>query len=211
MIYIVSGNDTGKINSYLKKIYNSNFPIVIPSADFDKTVAFEYASSVNLFGEYPIVLIENFLKELGKSFSAKELAVLQESKTVFVFREEKLLVADIKKYSKFGEIKDFSIKEAKPAPKINVFNIADSFARKDKINTWILYREAILTGVSPEEISGLIFWKIKMMLTNGSKSFSSEDLKKLSSLLVELYHKSHKGEVDFPIGLEQFILSSLTK
>ena len=211
MIYIISGNDTVKINSYIKKICNGNLPIQIPQTDLNREKFFEYTESVNLFGEYPIIIIENFLKDFGKDFSAKELEVLKESKTIFIFKEEKLLATGAKRYAKFGEIKDFSIKEVKSTPKINVFNIADSFARRDKINTWILYREAILAGASPEEISGIIFWKIKMMLLSGMKTFSQDELKKMSSSLVELYHLSHRGEVDFVIGLEQFILSTLSK
>ena len=49
------------------------------------------------------------------------------------------------------------------------------------------------------------------MILNGTKFFSKEELKKASSELVSIYHKAHRGEYDFTISLEQFILSSLSK
>lgn len=211
MIYIVFGNDTIKINSYIKKLSGGNLPIRIPTSDLNKEKFFEYAGSINLFGEYPIIVTENFLKESDQSFSTKDLEVLKDSKTIFIFKEDKLLAPEVKKYSKFGEVKDFKVKEVKTISRVDVFGIAESFSRKDKINTWILYQQAILQGVTPEEISGIIFWKVKMMLINGTKVFSGDELKNMSSTLVKLYHQSHRGEVDFVVGLEQFILSTLSK
>jgi DNA polymerase III delta subunit len=128
-----------------------------------------------------------------------------------VFVEEKLLVGEVKKYKKYAVIEDFSIESVKQVSKTNVFGIAEAFSRKDKIGTWVLYRDAISKGVAPEEISGIIFWKIKTMLLNGARVFSVPELKKVSSELVSLYHKAHMGECDFVIGLEQFILSTLNK
>ena len=211
MIYIISGNDATKINSYIKKLSGDNLPLRIPIADLNKEKFFEYAGSINLFGEYPVIVVENFLKGEEQVFSAKEFEVLQDSKTVFIFREDKLLTVESKRYSKYGEVKDFSTKDIKPISRFNVFGIADGFSRGDKINTWVLYQEAISEGITPEEISGMIFWKIKMMITNGTRVFRGDELKKMSGDLVSLYHRAHRGEVDFVIGLQQFILLALSK
>ena len=105
----------------------------------------------------------------------------------------------------------FNIEIKKTIPKINVFGIADAFSNRNKIEAWILYREAVSQGIPPEEISGIIFWKIKTMILSGSKFFSLDELKNNSSELVSLYHNAHRGESDFVIGLEQFILNSLGK
>jgi hypothetical protein len=140
-----------------------------------------------------------------------DLSSLKNSPNNLIFIEDKLPASDIKKYKKYAIIEDFSSPTTKTAPKVNVFGIADAFSRRDKIGTWVLYREAVGEGVPPEEISGIIFWKIKTMMLSGSKIFSLSELKKRSSNLVSLYHKAHKGECDFTIGLEEFILSSLSK
>jgi len=211
MIYILSGNDTKKKNSYLKKLYKNDLPVFIPSKDVNKKELFDQAGSVSLFGGSPIVILENIIKEGNITFSQEDLSILKESETIFIFLEEKLLAPDLKKYKKYATIEDFNIEIKKQTPKINIFGIADAFSNKDKIGAWIIYREAILQGVSPEEISGIIFWKIKTMLLSGTKFFSVDELKNLSSILVSIYHDAHRGEYDFVIGLEQFILSSLSK
>lgn len=209
MIYIVAGSDTKKKNSYLKKLYKDNPPIYVPEKEFTKEILLSHLGSVNLFGEYPIVVFENVLKNL--ELSSREILELRESKTKFVFIEEKILAADKKKWEKNAEIVLYEDVVKKEVPKFNVFAIADSFSKRDKVGTWILYREAVLYGIPTEEISGILFWKIKTMILNGTKMFSEEELKNQSSSLVSLYHDSHLGNIDFVFGLEQFILKSLSK
>lgn len=211
MIYILSGNDTKKKNAYLKKLYGYDSPFLVPGSNLTKEELFDKARSISLFGKSPIVVLENIIKEESVILSQEDIFILRDSPTIFVFLEEKLLTSEIKKYKKYATIEDFSYLEVKKTPKMNVFGIADSFSYKNKIETWILYREAISQGVSPEEISGIVFWKIKTMILTGTKVFSLYELKKLSSEIVSIYHKAHRGECDFTIGLEQFILSSLSK
>ena len=211
MIYILSGNDTKKKNAYLKKLFKSDLPIFVPEKEATKEILFDYALSRNLFGETSVVVFENILKKEDITISPEDLSKLQDSKTVLVFLEGKLLTADVKKYKKYATIEDFNAEAIKQAPKMNVFNIADAFSRRDKIGTWVLYREAVNLGIAPEEISGIIFWKIKSMILTSTKAFSINELMRQSSELVSLYHKAHLGETDFVIGLEQFILSSLNK
>ena len=211
MIYILQGGNTKNKNAFLKKLCKNSLPILLPRLEVSKERLFDYAGSVSLFGDAVIVVIENLIKEEEIVFKEEELNILKESGTIFVFIEEKLLAEGIKKYKKYATIEDFSSPTTKKAPKINVFDLADAYARRDKIGTWILYRGAISAGSVPEEISGIIFWKIKTMLLSGTKFFSKEELKNRSSELVSVYHRAHRGDTDFTIGLEQFILSSLSK
>lgn len=211
MIYILTGNDTKNKNIYLRKLYKEDQPLFVLDIATTKEVLFDYAHSVSLFGGSPIIVVENMIKDEEVKLTAKDIAILSDSITTFIFLEEKLLAADLKKYNKIATIEDFSKKEIKQTPKMNMFDIADAYARRDKIGAWVLYRNAVLTGVSSEEISGIIFWKIKTMILNGTKFFSADELKKRSSELLSIYHKAHRGEGDFVVGLEQFILGSLSK
>jgi hypothetical protein len=211
MIYILSGNDTKNKNVYLKKLDKNNSSILIPDGKITKEELLNYALSVNLFGDSKVIVFENVLKEGDINLSTEEILSLKDSATTFVFLEDKLLALEIKKYKKYAIIEDFNSQIVKQSPKVNVFSIADSFSHKDKIGTWILYREAVSLGIQPEEISGIIFWKIKTMILSGTKFFSIDELKRRSSELISIYHKAHSGEIDFTIGLEQFILSSLNK
>lgn len=210
MIYILLGNDIKKKSTYLIKISEDSSSIFISGVDIKRETIMEYGEVVNLFGNSPTIIVEDLLKSEVK-LSSEDWKILKESKTTFVFLEDKLLASDLNKLKKYANIEDFSTKEVKEKPKFNVFNIAESFARRDKIGTWILYKEALSLGSSPEEISGIIFWKIKTMVMSGNKFFTKDELKICSSNLVSLYHLAHLGKRDFVIGLEQFILSSLDK
>lgn len=211
MIYLFLGNDTKKKNDYLKKLYKNNLPIFVSNSSITKEELFDQAGSVSLFGGSPVVVLDGVIKDGKVDLSKEDISVLKDSETTFVFLEDKLSALDLKKYKNGAIIEDFNIDIKKSVSKINVFGIADAFSNKNKIEAWILYREAVLQGVSPEEISGIIFWKIKTMILSGSKFFSNDELKTDSSELVALYHNAHRGESDFVIGLEQFILKSLNK
>ncbi len=143
--------------------------------------------------------------------SKDDLTFFKDSKTIFIFLEDKLLASEQKKYIKYAQVEKFEEKKIIQVPKVNTFAIADAFARHDKIGTWMLYREAIEAGTSPEAISGILFWKIKTMILEGTKTFSINNLKNQSSAIVSLYHRAHRGESDFTLGLEQFILTTLSK
>ena len=211
MIYIFCGNDSKKINLNINKLTNKKEVILLSSSSVSKEILINYASSTSLFGDVPVIVVENLLNKNEFSFSKIDLSILKESPTIFIFKEDKLLIADEKKYKNYANIERFEIKEIKKSPTINSFAIVDAFAKKDKVGTWILYRQAIDGGLEPEAISGLLFWKIKTMILNGTKIFSTKELQNQSKNIVSLYHRAHKGDTDFIIGLEQFILSSLNK
>lgn len=209
MIYIYSGNDNKNKISSIKKKFSKNEILFLSLSESTPEVVFDYVQSMNLFGISKAIVVENFLA--NQNLSASELLMLQKSDTPFIFLEDKLLAADEKKYKKYTEgIEKFEVKEIKSAPAYNVFAITDAFASKDKISAWSLYLNAIENEAQPEAISGILFWKIKTMLMTGNKNFSKENLKQMSSSLVDIYHRSHVGDMDMKIGLEQFILKSLS-
>ena len=211
MIYILAGKDHKERNKYIQNLHIEGSAIRIPDSDVSKEVVLNYATGLNLFGEASCVIIDGLIGETELNFTEDELKVLQDSKNTFILLEEKILAATEKKYKKFAKIIHFEEKKVTAAPRINTFAIADAFGACDKVKAWILYREAIDAGIEPEPISGILFWKIKTMLLNGTRTFTKDILKKQSSELVSLYHLAHRGEIDFIIGLEQFILSSLSK
>lgn len=210
MIYILAGNDTNKKSDYIIKLAQGGESFFIASNILTKEMIYNYSTNVSIFGDSPIIISENVFTEGVLNFSSDELLSLKDSKTIFIFKEDKMLASDQKKYGKYGEVKIFEDKKSVTSPKFNVFSITDAFASRDKVGTWVLYNNAIENGVEPEAIAGVIFWKIKNMILNGNRQFTKEELKKQSSSIVSLYHLAHRGESDFTIGLEQFILNSLS-
>jgi hypothetical protein len=211
MLYVLVGNDNKKKSAYLKKISRGLSSIILEDEDLNKSNILFSASTKSLFGEKFIFIIEN-INKTDIDFTKNELENLSKSENIFVFLEDKLLASEVNKFKKFATIETFDEKKIADKGKgRESFAVAESFGVKNKFKTWLIYKEIVSRGVSPEEIAGILFWKIKMLMTYPNKNFTKEELKKISSNLVSLYHDAHLGKKDFSIGLEQFILSSLDK
>lgn len=210
MIYFLVGEDLNKKKEHFLKILGENIPFPVGEESFSENSLLEKATTNDLFGGVLFFVLEDFLSK-KIDLSKESLVALSESRNVFIFKEDKILAGDKTKYSKYAKILDCSTKTKSTQIKFNVFSICDAFARRDKIGAWILYNKAVMSGLSSEEISGALFWKIKMIAETGSRFFTDEEIKNMSSSLVSLYHESHLGKKDFQIGLEQFILNNLEK
>lgn len=210
MIYIFSGNDNKSKNSEIKKLFGNKEFFSIKKEESVKEKIFEYSNTKSLFGDSPVVVVENFFDE-KYSFSKKEILDLQKSETVFIFIENSFSSANIKKYEEFAKIFFFEEKKEKKIETNISFEIANAFGVKDKMKAWILFNQAIEKGVEPEQISGILFWKIKSLSESRQNVFSREEIKRSSSLLVSLHHDAHLGKKDFVVGLEQYLLFVLSK
>jgi hypothetical protein len=112
--------------------------------------------------------------------------------------------------------------------KIDFFEFADALGRKDKKSLWVLFQDALEEQVPAEEIHGIFFWQVKSMLLaqkckspidanmkpypfqkarEYSRNYKDGELEKISFKLVSMYHEAHRGNEDFHIALESFILS----
>jgi hypothetical protein len=111
--------------------------------------------------------------------------------------------------------------------KIDFFEFADALGRRDKRGLWVLYQDALAEQVPAEEVHGIFFWQIKSMLLGKlcktsveanmkqfpfekareySRNYKDEELENLSSKLAFMYHEAHRGNIDFFVALEKFIL-----
>lgn len=210
MIHILVGGDTKNKGNYIKDLTNNRENIFIGDNNVSKSLIMSCCYEIDLFNQSSFVVLDNVLSGDDINFSTEDLNSLKESKTIFIFKENKLLTALQNKYKKHGDIKIFEEKKTIQTPQFNIFSITDAFANKEKMLTWTLYNKGIKEGIEGEALAGILFWKIKTMLLNGSNVFSKNDLKQQSSKIISLYHKAHRGELDLPLGLEQFILTSLT-
>jgi len=210
MIYILIGGDTKNKNVYIKELTKGSESFFVREEKMDRALIMSYSYNVNLFDIRSSIIMENVLGADEVNLKTDDLEFLKKSETLFIFKEDKLLKTLQDKYKKYAEIKMFEEKKFLGREKFNVFSITDAYIRRDKIGAWTLYNEALKEGIEPEAIAGVLFWKIKTLLLANPNEKVKDDLKKKSSMIVNLYHKAHKGELDLTIGLEQFILTSLT-
>ncbi|MDO8482514.1 MAG: hypothetical protein Q7S86_01690 [bacterium] len=214
MLYLLHGTDRHKVTAKAGEML-SNLKTRRPDAevfsmtddDMNLSRLQELSGGQGLFESKYIVVLKSLLskKEFAESL-AELLPAFATSQNVFIFVEGALLKPTLGVFEKVGaQIQVFA---AAPKERQNFFALADALADRDKKRLWVLYVRALRKGASPEEISGMLFWKIKDLFSyNGRGKFSPEELRSTAAKLLRLYHDSHRGLADFETGLERFILS----
>ncbi len=197
---------------------------------FDEAHLDELISASGLFGSKAIVEIHHvFRNKDAKPVLLERLKDIAASENIFVILESTLTKVEVTKFEKHAEkIQAFESKEEKaPIKDFNIFSLTEALGKRDKKQLWVLYTKAKLKDISDEEIHGILFWQIKAMraavLVDNAKDaglnpfvyqkskgfikyFASDELQKVSSKLVEIYHNARRGITEFDIGLEKFIL-----
>jgi hypothetical protein len=223
MIYLFSGDDAkNKILSYEKFIKVLSAQVGIPFGtetffinrnDFDKSQIESLCSGAGLFFSRCVVVFSDiFEREETRDFVLKKLELMGQSDNSFVFLEGKLNKPILDAFKKIEpkriQLNVFILPKEK-TEKFDNFLVANAFANKDKLNTWIYFRQAIDVGVGMEELIGVLFWKIKdLILKRNFSKFSEKQLKdfilKLSYLLPQAREKGREAEATF----EQFLLEA---
>jgi len=146
----------------------------------------------------------------NRDFILEKLELMGNSTNSFIFLEGKLNKSILDVFRKI-ELKKIQLnifelpKEKKE--KYDNFLVANAFANKDKLNTWICFRQAMDVGVGMEEIIGVLFWKIKdMLIRKDFCKFTEIELKNSVSRLSYLLPEARKEGRDAESAFEQFLL-----
>jgi len=212
MLYLFTGDDAkNKLISYekfIKSIPASTETFSITRNDFDPVHIESLYSGSSLFSPLSAVIFQNiFDNEETRDFVLEKLKLMGESTNTFVFLESKLNKPIVDAFKKAqSQINIFELPKAQKE-RFDNFLVANAFERKDKLNMWIYFRQAIDKGVVMEEIIGVLFWKIKdMILKKNFSKFSEEQLKNCISKLSYLLPEARKAGLDAEASFEQFLL-----
>lgn len=215
MLYLIYGNDRQKVVAKsadlvagLKKRKPDAEIFTMAEDNFDVSKLQALAGGQGLFESKFVVVLKNLFSRKENTEKLSEiLPALAVSPNIFLFVEGAFSEVTVRVFEKnAAHIQKYTMVRAERQP--NFFALADALALRDKKRLWVLYVAALRKGASPEEISGILFWKIKDMFSPaGRGKFSPDDLRSTASKLLQLYHDAHRGLVDFETGLERFILS----
>ena len=247
MLYFLYGEDIDKSKKKLDSLLNLLF-IKKPNASFFKLDLDNFNESKLeelLFGqglfEQKYIIQMDFLFEdkFVQDFILNKLKEISESENVFLFREKRASKPILKKIEKYAsKIQEFSLKESGgrsfatrngdfKIDDFNIFDLATCFGNRNKKDLWVLYQKTKNKNIPTEEVSGILFWQLRVMFqvlnSNNAveaglkpfvfnkakiylKKYSEKELKKMSSDLVSIYHKSRRGLCEFDLALEKFIL-----
>ncbi len=220
MLYVFHGTDTHKslekartlIKSLRAKKADAMYIEVIAD-NWSPSIIEENVGGQGLFSSKYII----FLNRVTENCEAKEsladlIQIMNESTNIFILLESKLN-ADLKKAieknaEKVVENQDnIGIKEKKT--EFNIFTLADAVGSRNNLKSWTLYREAVDGGLEVENIVGVLFWKIKTMISTKKfgSTWSEKELHQLLTDFIKIYHDGHRGLIDPELGIERLMLS----
>ena len=226
MLYVICGTDRDKTRekavdlrgSLLKKRPDASLFTLEPS-DVSADRLDELSSSQGLFENKYIVFADRlFEDEEVRQIFLDRLDSVATSPNIFILLEGKI-TKDIERKL------ENHICCSGGSPEI--FALADALGKKDTKSMWVLYRKALDNNDVPEEIHGILWWQLKSIAlaqkcknaaeaginpfvyskSKGfSKNFKLEEIDRLLSRMVSIYHEAHRGIADFEIALEKFVL-----
>src|SRR3989344_3612316 len=212
MIYLFSGNDSDKkikaYEEFLESLPEETEMFSVSRNDFNRMQIESLYSGSGLFFTKSAAIFSNIFEyEETREFILDKLDLMGKSSNYFIFLEGKLNkpILDAFKTAR-AELNIFELPKDK-LEKFNNFLVANAFGRKDKLNTWIYFRQAIDKGVGMEEIIGVLFWKIKdMMLRKDFNKFSEDELRDSAAKISYLLPQARKKNINAESAFEQFLL-----
>ncbi len=212
MIYLFTGDDASKRRAAYEKFLASvpkNIPtFFIQKNEFDPILLGSLYSGAGLFFSKSVVVFQNIFEfETARNFILDKLEFIHDSESTFVFSESKLGKPILDAFKKVGaKVYVFELPKEKKE-KFNNFLLANAFEQKDKLSLWVNYRLAVDLGVGLEELVGVLFWKMKDMVTKRNfRQFSEAQLKATSAKLSYLLPEARKKGDDAEIVFEKFLL-----
>lgn len=236
MIFFYYGTDREKIQktaratfeALQKKKPDASF-VSFGVENIDENMLQEITASQGLFERKVVAKIADVLDDKEKGdLILKFLKEMKSTDNIIVWSEGEVNKASLEKIKKYTEkVEEFGVKQKAEKKFPSIFKMTDAIGDKDKKNAWALLRNELDQGTADEEIHGTIFWQMKSILLakktksadevglnpyvyGKAKSFSRNweegELNTAISTLVDMYHKAHRGEVDFEVELERWVL-----
>jgi len=228
MLYVYHGSEINKslekartlANSLRAKRTDATF-LEVSADNWSPAIIEENIGGQGLFSSKYII----FLNRVTENAEAKEslpdlIEVMKESANIFILLEGKLnadLKKAVEKYSDktvetggVGDTAGAKSGSGKPSggkESFNVFALAEALGSRNSLKSWTIYRKAIDDGQEIEAIIGMLFWKVKSMLTaSNTSNYSDAELHNLLTDLIKIYHEGHRGLVDAELAVEKMML-----
>lgn len=223
MLYVYHGTDIAKsiqkarslIDSLRAKRPDATY-IEVVADSWSPTVVEENIGGQGLFSSKYIVFLNRVSEKADAKDELPDLAsMMHESTNIFVVLEGKLnaeLKKAVEKHAdKAVESDEASVKSGFGAKggkgEFNIFALADAVGSRNALKSWTLYRQAIDSGLEPENIIGVLFWKMKSLISaKNAGVYSEKESKDLLMDLVTIYHDGHRGLTDTESALEKRML-----
>ena len=226
MIYLFHGSDVEQVRrkafawvaAAQKKEPNVAYTR-LAREDLSPSVMEDIASSGGLFVKRLLIVLddpfpqvrttddeEGETEESAGSLVEEHLDALAESNNVILIIAPKLLSTKAKKLgAKAKTVYSFD----KPPVATRGFNapLPDALAARSREKLWLELMRALRAGDAPEMLHGLLHWKARQLMEQGSRAWKPQEARELSLALIELLQSSRRGGLPLATALERFALS----
>lgn len=237
MLYVFHGEDIKSATEKARKLVSSlraKKPdaayVEIDSDNWNPAVLESHLGGQGLFSNKYIVFLNRVCEkaEITESLSGF-IPAMKESSNIFIMLESKLNADMTKLVDRYAEkTVESTMKTALKKNEFNVFDLAEAFGNKDAVKAWILYRKAMKLGIEAESIAGTLFWQTKSIWISKdassaikaglspfvfskakrmSEKYKKGEIEGVTRAIISVYHESHRGNMDFELGLEKIILN----
>lgn len=221
----------GIIDSQTKKNPDASH-FRLTTENFDEGKLEEFLGSNGLFQNKYIIVLDNLLlEEKFAKIILPRLEEIEESENIFIVLESTLkkdILGKLEKKSAKTQKFELAKKAGSEKKEFNVFALTDALGARDKKKLWVLYESALLSGLDPEEIHRVLFWQVKAMLgartsrnaleaglnpfvysktSKYARNFGETELQTLSRSLIDIYHQARRGQRDFEVAMERWVLA----
>lgn len=191
----------------------------------------ESVSTVSLFSPKNIIVLDSLLSDdESAAYVSEHFTDFKQTEHVCVLIEEKISKDYLKGLTATAEkIEEHELKVSGSAKREapQTFALADALVMKDSKKAFRVFYELKEEGLPAEEIHGVLWWQFKtLFLVKGAKTakeadvspyafskcktaeknWSDKELNQTLEKLVTMYHKAHRGEIDFMSDLEKMCL-----
>ncbi len=180
--------------------------LVVEGLTSDKII--ELVGGQGLFSNKSVVFCDNIFSDIeAREIAEPFISELKQSPNIFILLEKAPIKKIFEKLEKGAEkSQEFEEKSGSAKKEWNDFSLANAIGARNGLKAWKEYRGLVERDPEFEKIHGQIFWKVKQMIIYKSPVFSQKELVSMSRTLAAVYHKAHRGERDFEISMEKFLL-----
>jgi hypothetical protein len=136
------------------------------------------------------------------------LDMLAVSDNVIIILAPKLAAAKAKKFAAKAKV-EYTYDKPVARADARGFNSAlvGALALRSREKLWLEIARARRAGDAPEMLHGLLHWKARDLMDNGSRVWTPKESRQLSLSLISLLQSSRRGGLELSLSLEKFALS----
>lgn len=204
MIYLYKQFPIDEVQKIISRDFNNHEIVRITDEIIDESIIKHSLESENLFLTPRLIFISGIQRDFWDTV-IESLSYLPATTTV-VWLEDSFPVAYLKKVPKHT-VSEY--KDKKTTTKANPFSIANTLTTGNGSAIWVVYQDLINQGFAPEELFGIIWWKLKDIAKK--KTTISDSFKKTLHTFMSTYADARATAGDLETGLEKTLLSITKK